>query len=151
MTWFWLIVAFQFKHFIADGILQGKYHLGKFKQDWTYFWPLANHCAIHALFTGLLLLAVGRLDLWYLGWFDFISHFVMDRVKASEKGLGRWKIMSGAEYRFNEMSLIFAPLEEKEQYYAKRLSNRLGWLAILFDQMWHHISDAVIVLWIVLK
>lgn len=74
----------QFKHFIADYPLQGKYMLGKFKpHGWVL--PLAAHCGVHFLFTfaiaylwtfnGLLALGCGLLD--------FVVHFIMDRVKAS--------------------------------------------------------------------
>lgn len=87
---FLLLVLFQIKHFLADYPLQGKYMLGKFKpQGWVP--PLAAHCGVHAAFTFLICIAFVRPELAIaLSVFDFVIHFIMDRIKASPKMLGRY-------------------------------------------------------------
>lgn len=121
---FLLIVLFQIKHFIADYPLQGKYMLGKFRETgWVK--PLAAHAGVHAFFTYAI---VGYLLIWFekpgftwmlfaLPAFDFITHFTMDRIKASPNLLGRFKDMY--DYKF--------------------------WWCLGFDQLFHHFSDLFIV------
>lgn len=88
---FLLLLAYQAKHFLADYPLQGRYMLGKFRDDWGFVLPLAAHASVHAL--GTLAIAV-----WFVGWravplalFDAAVHFAMDRLKASRRYLGRYK------------------------------------------------------------
>ena len=92
VTIFVLLVLFQLKHFIADYPLQGKYMLGKFKEK-GWQGPLFAHTGVHAIGTFLIcLLFVNPLFALGLSVFDFVTHSIMDRVKASPKMLGRYEI-----------------------------------------------------------
>jgi hypothetical protein len=122
-----LLVAFQAKHFICDFPLQTKYHLGKFKPGWDFLAPLASHCGIHAVCTG----AISSYAMWYtpgkrglvlgLVAFDFVCHFVMDRIKAGPKWLGRFNDITQKPY----------------------------WLALGVDQSWHHCTHYFVIWWLV--
>ena len=97
---FTLLVIYQVKHFLCDYPLQGKYMLGKFKPDFGFFLPLLAHSLVHAFATLLIVL-------WYSSYIkeissnlifelvltDLIIHFVMDRIKAGPRYLGRFKDM----------------------------------------------------------
>lgn len=111
-----LLIFFEFKHFVADFLLQNKYMLGKFKPGWGFVLPLSAHCAVHAAFTLGLLLTLGQSNLWPLAVFDFVSHFFIDRLKASPKLLGKWH-----------------PNDSK------------FWYALGLDQLLHHICAILIV------
>ena len=63
--------------------------LGKFKSFPFYIAPLAVHSAVHAAGT-LLLCFLLQWPLWFV-LLDFVSHFIIDRLKASPEILGRWK------------------------------------------------------------
>lgn len=110
-----LIAVFQVKHFLADFILQTRYQLGKFRADWGFFLPLLSHAATQAAFTLAICLVVCP-TLWWLALVDLTTHFVMDRVKAGPKYLGR----------FND--------PKKPAY----------WFALGFDQMVHGLTDLAI-------
>lgn len=145
---FLLLIVYQIKHFLADYPLQGRYMLGKFKPGWDFLGPLATHCSIHALFTFLIYL-------WVLGtdksicygfaafgaFMDFTCHFVMDRIKASPRYLGRFKPLSA-----NEMKNILSYLptlgeEEVKEKFGKELrSNTYFWWSLGLDQMIHHLT-----------
>lgn len=113
---FSLLILFQLKHFLADYPLQGKYMLGKFK-DSGWVAPLSAHCGVHAFFTLCISLALVSWEYAIaLACFDFVVHFIMDRVKASPRLLGR-----------------YAPTESK------------FWYALGFDQMVHHLTHYAIV------
>lgn len=92
-----IVTAFLVKHFICDFPLQTRYMLGKFGPFPGYVLPLALHCKVHAIGTALIAYFLIDEDLggWSLVWYwavtDFLSHFVIDRIKASPKLLGRWK------------------------------------------------------------
>lgn len=87
---FFLLIAFQVKHYLADFPLQNSYMLGKFyRKGWVL--PLASHCAIHAVFTISIVFFINP-ALWWLAIVDFVLHFIMDRIKASPDLLGRWQI-----------------------------------------------------------
>lgn len=120
---FLLMMAFHIKHFLADYIFQTEYHLGKFKETgWAI--PLASHCGVHFVFTFVLvMIAVNQFDMnsvllfaLFMAMFDFIIHFVMDRIKASPNLLGKFKP------------------NQKE-----------FWWSLGLDQMVHHITDSIIV------
>jgi hypothetical protein len=95
-----LLVLFQMKHFLADYPLQNSYMLGKFKPGWAFVGPLAAHAAVHAMLTvfvtGLFLPG----SWWPLafGLVDFVTHFVIDRIKASPRLLGRFSNKSKPSY-----------------------------------------------------
>ena len=84
-----LLVVFQVKHYVADFPLQRGYMLQKTATGWSFIIPLAVHCGVHAALTLAIVLCVEP-SLWWLAVFDFITHFVMDRVKAAPKYLGRF-------------------------------------------------------------
>ena len=113
---FILLIAYQVKHFICDYPLQTEYMLGKFKDvDWVA--PLSLHCFVHAVGTMLVLSIFS--DVEYLVVFallDYWLHFIMDRVKASPKMLGRFKP-----------------------------DNKYFWWALGFDQKWHHLTHYLII------
>lgn len=120
-----LLVAFQFKHFIADFIIQRLRQDGmaKFqKTGWAF--PLFKHCLDHAILTVLIsFITLSFYDventlLWVsiLFIFDMVIHFSMDRIKASPNVLGRFKI---EDWGF--------------------------WLSIGVDQMVHHLTHYAIV------
>lgn len=90
---FVLLIVFQIKHFLADFPLQGRYMLGKFKAGWDFVWPLLAHVAVHGGLTLCIALAFGASIQLALGLalFDTVIHFVMDRIKAGPKYLGRYK------------------------------------------------------------
>ena len=118
MAFFLFLVAFQLKHYVADFPLQTRYMLAKFdERGWVI--PLASHCSVHAFLTGLLLVSTGFVPPWLilvLMTFDFTVHFIMDRVKASPKMLGRYDI-----------------------------KDRRFWWALGLDQMVHHLTHYAIV------
>jgi hypothetical protein len=120
---FVLLLIYQFKHFIADYPLQGKYMLGKFKPGWGWILPLLAHVAVHGVFTFLIISGCIMLDWARAGYlkFNFADwkiifehfalvlplklaaldmgiHFVMDRIKASPNLLGRFKAITGVDY-----------------------------------------------------
>lgn len=153
MIWV-LLIIFQFKHFIADYLLQGKYMLGKFKEkDWIG--PLASHCAIHLVFTSLIAAAFGiQSDLAIcLGGIDFTIHFIMDRIKASPKMLGKYNALSKNEMleliKLEKLCQLGAPISDKEIVDKKR-SNVLFWWSLGLDQMVHHLTD-ILIIYLIIK
>lgn len=117
---FLLLVIYQFKHFIADFPLQGKYMLGKFKPDWSFFWPLVAHCSVHSAFTLAIVLCF-KPEVWWLAIVDGVVHFTMDRIKAGPKYLGRFKDL-----------------------YSKQF-----WWSLGIDQMVHHLTHYYIIFMII--
>lgn len=178
MIWV-LLVVFQFKHFIADYPLQGKYMLGKFKESgWVA--PLTAHCLVHFVFTSVIsfvallsaavtsgsiqiLNDVERVKMYVVllffsvlfGVIDFTIHFIMDRVKASPKMLGRYEALSKGDYKRlahrESVGNIAAGLnnfsQEEFDIYSKKAfrSNTLFWWSLGVDQMVHHLTDILIV------
>lgn len=119
---FVLLVAFQIKHFLADYIYQNAYMLGKFKEKgWVL--PLLSHVSFHGAFT--IAIAAFYVANWWivlgLALFDMTIHFIMDRIKASPKMLGR----------FNTTQKEF-------------------WWSLGLDQMVHHLTHYAIIAFIVL-
>ncbi|MHA2280134.1 MAG: DUF3307 domain-containing protein [Promethearchaeota archaeon] len=149
---FGLLIFFQVKHFLADYPLQGKFMLKKFSPGWEFFIPLAAHAGVHALFTLALLLFIAP-HLWYLALIDFVIHFVMDRVKAGPKYLGRFKALSGEEYMQTVRDERFARppgptpswCDDMEEINKKRKHNVYFWWALGFDQMVHHVTHYYII------
>jgi hypothetical protein len=83
------LISLQLKHFIADFPLQNKYMLGKFKPFPDYILPLATHSTVHAIGTAILVFSF-HWPLWFIA-LDFVSHFIIDRIKASPNFGGKWK------------------------------------------------------------
>lgn len=99
-TLFALLLAFQAKHFLADYPLQGRYMLGKFTPGWGFVGPLTAHAAVHASFTGMIAAFAGAsltLTLSLAGG-DFAAHFIVDRIKAGPRWLGRFKDMKAPAF-----------------------------------------------------
>lgn len=113
-----LLVLFQIKHFIADFPLQTyfPFMMGKFKEkDWVL--PLLSHAGVHFVFTFIIAIYFVNFDLaLFLAVTDMITHFYIDRLKASPKLLGRWKI-----------------------------DEPMFWNTIGFDQMLHHLTHYLII------
>ena len=116
---FILLVLFQLKHFICDYPLQGKFMLGKFKEGYAFILPLAAHAAVQASGT-FLIVSCFNINLWWLAPLDFILHFIVDRLKADKRLLGRWP--------------------PTQSYF---------WWVLGFDQLLHHLFDIlyVFVIW----
>ena len=127
--WFWLVI-FQLKHFLADYPLQGRYMLGKFRPGWDFALPLASHCGVHALFTLGIALFINP-SLWWLAGVDFVVHFLMDRLKAGPRWMGRWKSLTPHEHQFSLLS-------DDALGRSRIRGNTLFWWALGFDQMVHH-------------
>jgi len=130
---FVLLVLFQIKHFLADYPLQTEYMLGKFKDGKQFILPLAAHAATHALFTFCLAYVFSQsLKLSAtLAMFDLTVHFIMDRIKAGKKYLGRYKPLTATEF----------PRATETQ----KRHNKYFWWSLGFDQMIHHLCHYAII------
>lgn len=153
-TYFWLMVIMLLKHYIADYLLQNRYMLNKFKSDWSFVLPLLAHSGVHGVFT-LAICLVFAPALWYLALIDMAVHFIMDRIKASPKLLGRYKALSGAELGAIEADLknemYWVGVKGGTGYNAKVKvykpvirGNTYFWWALGFDQLVHHLTDLII-------
>ena len=111
--------------------------LGKFKEWPDFFKPLLAHSLVHGLATFLIALCVNPKMAFWVALFDFKMHFVVDRVKASPKLLGRFKALSANEYR---------DIVASESDLLGRLkSNTYFWWSLGADQMAHHLTHYVII------
>jgi hypothetical protein len=135
---FYLLVYFQIKHFLADYIFQTQYHLKKFLPTWEFFIPLLSHCVVHGSFTAIVVLTINPY-MWWLILVDILVHFVMDRIKAGPKYLGRFKSLSAKEY--NELE----SLPNSREVYKKKKENLFFWWSLGIDQMVHHLTDIYII------
>lgn len=140
-TGIWLLIYFQIKHFIADYYLQGPYMLQKFRPDWGFFLPLAVHAGVNAICTLPILLILAP-HLWYLCLVDFVIHFVMDRIKAGPKYLGRFKALSAKDMNY---ILLYKNTTKFKKFEPELKSNRAFWLSLGFDQMVHHLTHYFII------
>lgn len=130
---FILLIAFQVKHFLADYPLQNSYMLQKFKKDWSFFVPLLCHSFIHCIITFFISYLYSK-DFKIsilLSLFDMVVHFIMDRIKAGPKYLGRFKALSASEY-----------LQSTD---SQKKSNTLFWYSLGLDQMIHHLTHYYII------
>ena len=90
---FILLLIFQAKHLIADYYLQFPYMYETKGQKTNWFEGLYDHASVHAGFTMIIIFGYMIYDgnihlnlLMYLILFDFVSHFVVDRWKATREG-----------------------------------------------------------------
>jgi len=119
-----LNLAFALKHLLADYIFQTPYMLPKSKlHDWVL--PLALHSAVHAGFTFMItLISIIALDLpethMWIPVFDFVIHFIIDRIKASPNLLNRFT-----------------------------MDNKYFWWSLGVDQTLHHITHIFIAYYII--
>lgn len=153
-----LLIIYQIKHFLADYPLQGKFMLGKFKPYPDYVLPLLTHALVHGLFTCLI-------AVWFkaplvalaLGLLDMGIHFLVDRIKASPKMLGRFKALSASEMRtimgnmeyYKEYPLSTTTMCSKPTDVKSLNSNKLFWWSLGADQMAHHLTHYFII-WMLL-
>lgn len=143
--------------------------LGKFKDGLLWILPLAAHVAVHGLFTFTIAMfytsffaAIG------LAFMDMFIHFIMDRVKASPYMLGKFKALSGDEFKYinerrNELddevrammddsqtppTDLLKKLGERNYFISDSASrikgNRWFWICLGFDQMIHHLTDLLV-------
>jgi hypothetical protein len=157
-TVFTLLIAYQIKHWLCDFPLQTPYMIGKFKET-GWIAPLAAHAGVHAAFTAVIALfcAASVWTILLVAALDFTLHFTMDRIKASPKLMGRWKPVTGPEYlRFTGIlnHTDGNPIPHAEQTYKEAESrlrgNTLFWLALGFDQCFHHLTHYLIIAILVL-
>lgn len=151
---FILLLVYQIKHFLADYPLQTPYMLKKFLPNAGFFWPLCAHAGIHAAFT----LVIASVFFVYVGfefpiifilgiaYFDFIIHFVMDRIKASPNMLGRYKPLSANEF---PSIIVWAGCSgnstESIRAREKLRHNKYFWWALGLDQAVHHLTHYTII------
>jgi len=152
---FSLLVLFQLKHFIADYPLQNKYMLQKFKPDWGCFVPLLVHASVHAAFTLAICLWIAP-HLWWLALVDLITHFIMDRIKAGRKYLGKFSALSGAEIKpildnIGGRVHVDDAMDRSIRHDWKRQlrHNTYFWWSLGVDQMVHHLVHYYIIFAIV--
>ncbi|MAV92116.1 MAG: hypothetical protein CL676_11910 [Bdellovibrionaceae bacterium] len=115
---FALLILFQVKHFLADFVFQNVYMLRKGSPNWDFVVPLSIHAGIHALSTLPIVLYVNP-SVWWLSVMDFFIHFVMDRIKAGPRYLGRFDDLNSKAY----------------------------WVTFGADQMMHHLTH-ILIIWI---
>ncbi len=94
-----LLIFFHVKHLVADFVLQNVWMLQKSRPGWDFAFPLAIHCGVHAVITLALVLSMSP-ALWWLALVDFGVHFVMDRIKAGPRYLGRYHDMRSKGFWF---------------------------------------------------
>jgi hypothetical protein len=146
-----LLVIYQVKHFLADYPLQRPYMLGKFRPGWDFVGPLTAHATTHALFTFFIALvwlwqpftAPPLGTIFGLALFDGATHFVMDRVKASPRWLGRFKALSAAEHQMYTHDIPSAGIDEAMRH------NTYFWWSLGLDQMVHHLTHYAIIAYLV--
>lgn len=78
---FILLVLFQIKHFICDYPLQNSYMLRK-TENAGWVLPLICHAGVHAAFTFLIMFALVGINAFLFAFFDFVIHFIVDRIKS---------------------------------------------------------------------
>lgn len=107
----YLLIFYQVKHFAADFVLQNVWMLQKSRPGWDFALPLAIHSAVHAGLTLAVVLYVAPAA-WWLALIDFAVHFIMDRIKAGPRYMGRYTDVRGKAF----------------------------WVCFGFDQMVHHLT-----------
>lgn len=116
--------------------------LGKFKSGNGWILPLAAHCSVHALFTLVICLFFDVKKALIFAAFDFIIHFIMDRIKASPKLLGQFHALSRMEFIFiTEMRK--QGVTDFKQW--RICHNKIFWMSLGFDQMVHHLTHYFII------
>ncbi len=132
-NWLALVLIYQLKHWLADYPLQGRYMLGKFRDDWSFFLPLLAHAAVHGGMTFAITWFLVGWKAIFLALFDTTIHFTMDRIKASKKYLGRFKPLTSDT----------APTATEAQW----KSNNHFWWSLGLDQGVHHVTHYAIIWW----
>jgi hypothetical protein len=105
--------------------------LGKFEEGWGFLQPLFAHVAVHGLMTFAIVLAFKpQIAIWCM-FFDMTVHFVMDRIKASKRYLGRFKPLTADT----------APTATEKQW----RENSFFWQTLGLDQAVHHMTHYAII------
>lgn len=121
--------------------------LGKFKRKgWVL--PLSEHCFMHALFTFAIVFVVSPFALAVVAaLFDFVVHFIMDRIKASPDLLGRFNVLSKADFAHiaNDKELYLPDSYMDKKNNEKLKSNKYFWWSLGLDQAVHHLTHYVII------
>jgi hypothetical protein len=149
-TLFALLVAYQLKHFLCDYPLQtNRYMLGKFLPGWEFVLPLLAHVGVHAAGTVLIAWLFGA-PAWLIplvAIFDASVHFVMDRIKASPRWMGRWKPLTAAEYVRAQHVVEATPDNTEGITFSdvgaagmRLWGNALFWNCLGVDQAVHHLT-----------
>lgn len=164
---FTILVLYQIKHFLCDYPLQTDYMLGKFKEHPHYIKPLAAHAGVHALFT-LVLVAFYNLKLAVpMAILDFVSHFIIDRVKAHPTGLGKYQSITKKEVgqyqtkvkylhdmhntkRITSDQYVNELTKHTQAHEQAFKDNKYFWLSLGADQMLHNLVHILIV-WMVVS
>jgi hypothetical protein len=164
-TIFILLIVYQIKHFLADYLLQGKYMLGKFSPGWEFFNPLLAHCNVHGWMTFVIALIATSNSRYaaFLALLDLVIHFIMDRIKAGPKYLGRFKSLSENDFERHEMDMkslgdfeniqsVRDVMGRTNKRWDKSLrNNKLFWWCLGLDQMVHHLTHYLIIYLIIEK
>ena len=129
-----LLVLYQVKHFLCDYPLQGRYMLGKFAGGYAWILPLTAHAGVHGIATLLIALCFKPQCAIQLAVFDMLTHFVVDRIKASPNMLGRFKPLTKETYPTADASAI--------------KSNTYFWSSLGADQAAHHLTHYAIIYWL---
>lgn len=123
---------------MCDFPLQTEYMLRKFSPNWNFFFPLCAHAGVHAI-TTFSIVALIAPELYWLAILDFIIHFIMDRVKSGPKYLGRYKALTGEEFKKAKAShWTIASTRALE-------GNKYFWWSLGLDQMVHHLTHYFII------
>ena len=158
------LLLFQVKHYMADYRLQNEYMLRKFELNANEWVPaLLLHSFVH----GSLTVVISCLFIWikslmvtevmqesyqpdynlsiWLGLFDMVVHFAVDRWKASPHYAGKYRSLSKKEFIKIKQELS----RSTDPMYTKHLldrinSNREFWLAVGWDQFLHHCTHYII-------
>jgi len=146
----WLLIAYQCKHFLCDFPLQNEYMLGKFKPGLGFLLPLVSHCGVHAFGTFLISLiylyqkeSLATIPILLACTFDFVVHFIMDRIKAAPNLLGRFHALSATEYQdLVKFERDKGPDDQTEE---DKRHNKYFWWALGLDQKVHHLTHYAII------
>ena len=105
---------FQFKHWLCDYLFQTNYMLKKANED-GWLLPLLLHSLVHTYITFLIVLTINP-DLLWLCLVDLTTHFLVDKLKADKRMLGRFTI-----------------------------TTKMFWVSLGLDQMLHHFTHYFII------
>jgi len=147
-----LFLVFLVKHHLCDFTFQTRYMLGKFKAK-GWFWPLTYHAFVHMIGTMLIAWIVTR-DFEMTcacGRWDFLIHFVVDRIKASPHLGGRYKPLFGDDYgravaivkKHYTYDLGSATLRQARRDLWR---NKIFWELLGLDQLAHHVTHLFIIM-----
>jgi hypothetical protein len=90
-----ILLAFAFKHFVADFILQNNWIAHGKERLEGWFMPLMVHVLCHGALTLAIALALAP-RLWWLAVVDLVIHGCIDRGKSVTGHWGGWKPNEGA-------------------------------------------------------